>query len=191
MIQNTQTVSPLRQRMIEDMMLRKLSPKTQSAYIRAVKKPRLIHVPPNGFHRIRHYGLIANANRQDNLAHARKLLRVNEAELAVHEKTTDEDQSEEPRIEEPRQDASYVCPDCGAPIIIIETFPRNRQPGWKTMYYLLKANAYTVFIARVNRDFINPHRGLTTLIPTGQYPKLTASPHPAVSSLEAYQTPAR
>ena len=38
MIQNTQAVSPLRQRMIEDMMLRKLSPKTQSAYISAVKK---------------------------------------------------------------------------------------------------------------------------------------------------------
>ena len=38
MTQNIQVVSPLRQRMIEDMMLRKLSPKTQSAYIRAVKK---------------------------------------------------------------------------------------------------------------------------------------------------------
>ena len=33
MTQNTQAVSPLRQRMIEDMMLRKLSPKTQSNYI--------------------------------------------------------------------------------------------------------------------------------------------------------------
>ncbi len=66
-----------------------------------------------------------------------------------------------------------------------------RQPSWKNIRYLLEANAYTVFIARVNRDFINPHRGLTTLIPIGQYPKLTASQHPAVSSLEAYQTPAR
>lgn len=37
MTQNTQPVSPLRQRMIEDMTMRKLSPKTQSGYIRAVK----------------------------------------------------------------------------------------------------------------------------------------------------------
>ncbi len=66
-----------------------------------------------------------------------------------------------------------------------------RQPSWKTMRYLLEANTYTVFIARVNRDFIITHRGFTTLSPIDPYPKLTASPPPAVSSLEAYQTPAR
>lgn len=38
MTQNTQTVSPLRQRMIDDMNMRKLSPKTQIGYIRAVTK---------------------------------------------------------------------------------------------------------------------------------------------------------
>ena len=37
MTHNTKTISPLRQRMTEDMMLRKLSPKTQAVYIRAVK----------------------------------------------------------------------------------------------------------------------------------------------------------
>ncbi len=37
MTQNNQSVSPLRQRMIDDMTLRKLSPKTQSDYVRAVK----------------------------------------------------------------------------------------------------------------------------------------------------------
>jgi predicted RNA-binding Zn-ribbon protein involved in translation (DUF1610 family) len=83
----------------------------------------LIHVLPSGFHRIRHYGLIANANRQDNLICARKLLGVKAAELPLHEETTDKHQSEEQK-----QDASYVCPDCGAPMIIIETFPRNQQP---------------------------------------------------------------
>ena len=38
MAQSTQPISPLRQRMIEDMRLRKLAPKTQASYIRAVKK---------------------------------------------------------------------------------------------------------------------------------------------------------
>jgi integrase/recombinase XerD len=36
MTHHTKPISPLRQRMIEDMTLRKLSPKTQSKYIRAV-----------------------------------------------------------------------------------------------------------------------------------------------------------
>ena len=38
MTHSNQSISPLRQRMIEDMTMRKLSPKTQSGYIRAVKK---------------------------------------------------------------------------------------------------------------------------------------------------------
>jgi len=48
MTQNTKTISPLRQRMTEDMVLRKLSPKTQAAYIRAVKNfTRFIHRSPD------------------------------------------------------------------------------------------------------------------------------------------------
>ncbi len=35
---STQAVSPLRQRMMEDMRMRKLAPKTRAAYIRAVRK---------------------------------------------------------------------------------------------------------------------------------------------------------
>ena len=38
MTQSTQTISPLRPRMIDDMWLRKLSPKTQTGYIRAVRQ---------------------------------------------------------------------------------------------------------------------------------------------------------
>src|SRR5690606_41392519 len=36
----------------------------------------LLHVLPTGLHRIRHYGLLANAGRQQNLATARALLDV-------------------------------------------------------------------------------------------------------------------
>ena len=36
----------------------------------------LLHVLPSGFHRIRHYGLLANAGRRDNLARVRELLQV-------------------------------------------------------------------------------------------------------------------
>jgi len=82
----------------------------------------LIHVLPRGLHRIRHYGLMANTHRKDSLAHARKLLRVNEAELPAPQETTDKQQREEQK-----QDATYVCPDCGAPMCIIETFPRRQQ----------------------------------------------------------------
>ena len=38
MSESTKTVSPLRQRMIDDMVMRKLSPKTQTGYIRHVRK---------------------------------------------------------------------------------------------------------------------------------------------------------
>ncbi len=36
----------------------------------------LIHVLPKGFHRIRHYGLLAKASCADNIARARELLAV-------------------------------------------------------------------------------------------------------------------
>ena len=66
-----------------------------------------------------------------------------------------------------------------------------RQLGYKSIRYLPEPNAYTVFSTRVISDVINSRQVVTTLIPIGPYPKLTASRRPAVSSLEAYQTPAR
>jgi hypothetical protein len=44
----------------------------------------LLHVLPNGFHRIRHYGLFANTARADNAAKARALL----ADAAQHQRKT-------------------------------------------------------------------------------------------------------
>jgi hypothetical protein len=43
----------------------------------------------------------------------------------------------------------------------------------------------------VTSDFYTPHRKVKTLIPIALLPSMTAELHPAVSSLEACQTPAR
>jgi hypothetical protein len=79
----------------------------------------LIHVLPKGFHRIRHYGLLASANRAANIAHARKLLAV----------PSPQKQPETPKaaIDEPRV-LPRPCPCCGGRMIVIETFARDCQP---------------------------------------------------------------
>ncbi len=83
----------------------------------------LLHVLPRGFHRIRHYGLIANAERRDNLKRARELLQV-EAPGAQTEPQSDD----RPAGSGP---PTFVCPDCGAAMIVIDTLvrtPRIRAP---------------------------------------------------------------
>jgi hypothetical protein len=83
----------------------------------------LLHVLPTGFHRIRHYGLIANAERRDNLEKARELLQV-EAPGAQTEPRSDDG----PAGSGP---PTFVCPDCGAAMIVIDTLvrtPRIRAP---------------------------------------------------------------
>ena len=49
MANSNNPISPLRQRFIDDMALRKLAPGTQSGYIRAVKKLALFLSPHNFF----------------------------------------------------------------------------------------------------------------------------------------------
>ena len=75
----------------------------------------LLHVLPGGFHRIRHYGLLANAARRENLARARDLLHVVPA-------------TAEPPPESPVASVAptFICPHCGAAMIIVETFARGQ-----------------------------------------------------------------
>ena len=44
----------------------------------------LIHVLPDGFHRIRHYGLFAKAAGTDNIARARELLAGPKCQIAAN-----------------------------------------------------------------------------------------------------------
>jgi hypothetical protein len=74
----------------------------------------LLHVLPKGFHRIRHFGLLAGSARKASLALARDLLNV--------AAPSDDDTTDEP------DDFRPPCPCCGGRMIVIETFDRWRQP---------------------------------------------------------------
>ena len=73
----------------------------------------LLHVLPGGFHRIRHYGLLANPVRRANLAKVRDLLHV------------------APKLDTPSDDTvietrpTFVCRHCGAPMIVIDILQRT------------------------------------------------------------------
>ncbi|MDP3496838.1 MAG: IS91 family transposase [Candidatus Nitrotoga sp.] len=79
----------------------------------------LLHVLPSGFHRIRHYGLIANSGRRENLARARELLNVVPVEL------------KEMDVSNEAVTPTFVCRDCGAAMIvtgILARAPNIRAP---------------------------------------------------------------
>ena len=80
----------------------------------------LIHVLPGGFHRIRHYGLLASGTRAANIARAREL-------LAVPVRSEQPDTPETPAADQPRM-LPRPCTCCGGRMFIIETFARGCQP---------------------------------------------------------------
>jgi hypothetical protein len=73
----------------------------------------LLHVLPNGFHRIRHYGMLANAGRKKNLAHVRNLLRVPAETVPAM------------NFNAIAAQPTFVCPHCGAGMIVTLTLPRH------------------------------------------------------------------
>ena len=81
----------------------------------------LIHVLPKGFHRIRHYGLFASANRAETIARARELLGLATpaAEAAVEIDAA------------AAQPLAQPCPCCGGRMFVIETFEAGCQPRYR------------------------------------------------------------
>jgi hypothetical protein len=74
----------------------------------------LLHLLPRGFHRIRHYGLLASSSRKASLALARDL-------LAVAPPPANDAPAEPPGTRPP-------CPCCGGHMVVIEAFERWCQP---------------------------------------------------------------
>ena len=77
----------------------------------------LMHVLPDGFHRIRHNGLLASAQRKINIAQARVLIGAS----APEQEPPSEDDPTPLTLREP-------CPCCGGTMLIIETFKRGQVP---------------------------------------------------------------
>jgi Putative transposase/Transposase zinc-binding domain len=80
----------------------------------------LMHVLPQGFHRIRYYGLLTSQTRAKNIARAREL-------LAVPLIPIDAIKAANPKPEGPKA-SEHPCPCCGSRMLIIETFLRGQQP---------------------------------------------------------------
>jgi hypothetical protein len=80
----------------------------------------LTHVLPTGFHRIRHYGLLASGTRADNIARARELLTVPAAQSEAADTNRAEANEPKPPVR--------PCPCCGGRMVIIETFERCSSP---------------------------------------------------------------
>lgn len=74
----------------------------------------LLHVLPRGFHRIRHYGLLAGSARKASLALARTLLDITPE--PANDNTAEVDDHRPP------------CPCCGGHMVVIESFDRWQQP---------------------------------------------------------------
>ena len=89
----------------------------------------LLHVLPKGFHRIRHYGLLASGqSKADRLARARELIAA--APPALQHR-----RPEPPLVDaagQPVEPVAHPCPCCGAAMEIIERFEAGRMPRHRT-----------------------------------------------------------
>ena len=74
----------------------------------------LLHVLPSGFHRIRHYGLLANRARRDSLLRARQLL----VPLLDQHTLADLDDVE------PTATPTFLCRHCGSAMAIVQILER-------------------------------------------------------------------
>ncbi len=81
---------------------------------RSFGSPEPLAAPPKGFHRIRHYGLLAGATRKAHLAQVRQLLGVAPSP------------AKDVAVEPP--ETCPPCPCCGGRMIVVETFEHQRQP---------------------------------------------------------------
>jgi len=80
----------------------------------------LLHVLPAGFHRIRHYGFLANGHRADKLERCRRLLQV-QPEPATAPADGDVEQADR----QPKTERFLLCPCCRGQMLSLGPIPRQ------------------------------------------------------------------
>ena len=86
--------------------------KTMTLSVEEFIRRFLMHVLPARFHRIRHFGLLVNHQRKQNLQWIRQCLGEDKTTDAVQETSLTREQESKP--------PAFVCRTCGTPLIIIE-----------------------------------------------------------------------
>ena len=84
----------------------------------------LLHVLPDGFHRIRHYGLLASGQRGANVRRARELI----GPAQIPDPPVNASLAPAPAVVDPPLPEDPPCPCCGGLMRIIETFLRGHAP---------------------------------------------------------------
>ena len=124
----------------------------------------LLHVLPNGLHRIRHFGILANGSRAKTLEVAREALGVNG--LQAHTAVTHDGEEDDHRNSGLETGIAPVpCPHCGGELRKIREISRRYDPfssrdpppaqpgaGRETMKHRIPSGSANVVIASANRS---------------------------------------
>jgi Putative transposase len=87
----------------------------------------MLHVLPKGFHRIRHYGLLASSRtKAATIERARELIKQAAAAQALASKPAAP--TDAPAATATPDEPEHPCPSCGGRMLIIETFEAGSMP---------------------------------------------------------------
>src|SRR5258705_1159701 len=84
----------------------------------------LMHVLPNGFHRIRHCGLLASGTKTETIARIRELIATVAPVQTAH-------QPQPPDSAAATDQATYPCPYCGGRMNIIDALQPRSTPQYR------------------------------------------------------------
>jgi hypothetical protein len=113
----------------------------------------LLHVLPNGFHRIRHYGLLASATCKANIARARELIATPPPPIHPSAEQDDPDVTAGAGA-----DYRPPCPYCGGP----HDHRRELRTRWRASRPALAASRGR------DRNAMTPITASSQLLPTGK-----------------------